>query len=317
MNQPESLHVVLGSGQVGARLAALLSQQGKRVRVVRRTAAEVAPGLEAMHGDLTDLAFATRALAGAAVAYDCMNPPYHRWAEQLLPMARGALHGARVAGSKLVALDCLYMYGRPSGPMREDGAMAPCSKKGALRAALSELRRSAHARGEVEVAIARASDFFGADLTYSSFSDRFYTRALAGRPVECMGDPDMPHSYTYVPDVVRTLARLGDERAAFGEVWHVPSLPPLTTRELNARYGRVLGLDVRTARVPGLVLRALGLVSPLLREVREMVYQWEVPFVIDDAKIRAAFGIEATPLDEALRETADWARARYRLARAA
>lgn len=317
MSQPQPLHVVLGSGQVGARLAALLQSEGKRVRVVRRSTGSVAPGLELVSGDITDQAFAVRATEGAAVVYDCMNPPYHRWADQLLPMARGALAGARSAGAKLVALDCLYMYGRPTGPMNEAHAHTPCSKKGALRVALSDLRRGAHARGEVALAIARASDFFGPDLPNSAFSDRFYTRALAGRAVECMGDPDMPHSYTYVPDVVRTLARLGAEDAAFGEVWHVPSLPVLTTRVLNARYGQALGLDVRTARVPKLMLRAIGLFSPFMREVHEMVYQWEVPFVIDDSKVRRVFGLAPTPLAQALSETAAWARTRYGIARAA
>lgn len=312
------LHVVLGAGQVGARLARLLRERGHRVRSVRRSATRTAErDIEQHSGDITDLAFAEQALAGAHVVYDCMNPQYHQWSELLLPIARGALHGATRAGARLVALDCLYMYGRPSGAMREDSPLTPCSRKGALRVQLGELRLQAHARGDLPVAIGRASDFFGANLAQSAYSDRFYQRALAGQPVECMGDPDMPHSLTYVEDVARSLALLGERSEAPGGVWHLPSLPALGTQEFNARYGRLLGLEVRTRRVPQLLLRAGGVFSPMLRELVEMTYQWELPYVLDDTKFRTTFGMDATPLEHALEQTAQWARARFQIAQAA
>ncbi|WAS98915.1 NAD-dependent epimerase/dehydratase family protein [Nannocystis punicea] len=309
------LHVVLGAGQIGGRLVELLRARGLRVRQVRRTAVGVGPELVA--GDITDLDFARRATEGAAVVYDCMNPAYHRWPQELLPIARGALHGAARAGARLVALDCLYMYGRPNGPMREDSPLAPCSKKGELRVQLAELRLAADRRGDVPVAIARASDFFGADLAYSVWNDRFFRRILAGRRGEVFGDPDLPHAYTDVEDVARALATLGTSDRGFGQVWHIPTPPAESTRGLAQRLGRALGRDVDVTSVPRWLVRALGLASPMMRELAEMMYQWEVPFLVDDAKFRAAFGWSATPVDEAVARTASWARARYGLAPAA
>lgn len=312
------LHVILGAGQIGARVADILLGRGERVRIVRRgPAGAPRPGLEWAGGDITDLRFAEAATRGAAVVYDCMNPPYHQWPELLLPIARGALHGAARAGAKLVALDCLYMYGRPTGPMREDSPLAPCSKKGALRVELGDLRLSAHRRGDVRVAIGRASDFFGPDLPLSAWSDRFYTRVLAGKPAECMGDPDMPHAYTYVDDVARSLVTLGERDEAMGHVWHLPTNPATSTRELARMLGEALGLQVEVARVPRLLLRAMGVFSPFMREVVEMTYQWEVPFAVDDSRFRAAFGQGPTPLPEAVAATAAWARRRYAVPAAA
>src|SRR5687767_13559845 len=101
-SQP-ALHVVLGAGQVGSRLATLLQRRGHLVRLVRRGSAGPAqPGLSWASGDMTDQAFAAAATAGAAVVYDCMNPPYHRWQEQLMALGGGALLGATRAGAKLV-----------------------------------------------------------------------------------------------------------------------------------------------------------------------------------------------------------------------
>lgn len=312
-----ALHVVLGAGQIGTRLALHLSQQGHRVRSVRRSSTPVAPGIESRGGDMMNLAFAEEALRGATVVYDCMNPSYDKWPEQLLQIARGALHGASKAGARLIALDCLYMYGVPHGAMREDSALAPCSKKGALRVKLAEERFAAHQRGDVQVAVGRASDFFGADLQQSAFSDRFFQRVLAGKAAECFGDPDQLHSYTYAEDVVRGLALLGADDRALGEVWHLPTPAAESTRQLNDRVGRALGIDITTTRVPKWLLRGLGLFSPLMRELPEMMYQWEVPYVLDDAKFRRTFGVSATPIELAVDETARWARQRFGVAKAA
>jgi hypothetical protein len=60
-----------------------------------------------------------------------------------------------------------------------------------------------------------------------------------------------------------------------------------------------------------MMLRAIGLVMPFMRELPEMAYQWEVPFVIDDAKFRARFGTAPTPLAEQIATTAAWARRTY------
>lgn len=319
MHSPTApLHVVLGAGQIGGRVAARLVAAGRRVRQVHTGRAALArPGVEVVAGDITDLAFAEAATAGAAVVYDCMNPPYHQWSTLLLPIARGALHGATRAGARLVALDCLYMYGRPEGPMHEGSPQTPCSRKGALRVELAELRLAAARRGDLELAIGRASDFFGADLPYSSWSDRFWQRVLAGKPAECMGDPDMPHSYTYVEDIADALIVLGARDEAVGQVWHLPTPPAESTRALTRRLGAALGLDIAVTRVPRLLLRAAGLFSPFMRELVEMTYQWEVPYVLDDSRYRASFGAAATPVEVAVERTAAWARQRYGLRRAA
>ena len=313
MNHQESpLYVVLGAGQIGTRIADLLVARGDRVRIVQRGApARALAGASHLRGDITDLAFAEQATAGASVVFDCMNPAYDQWEASLLRIGRGALHGAAKAKAKLVALDCLYMYGRPSGAMTEASPMQPCSKKGVLRVDLANLRMGANARGDVRVAIGRASDFFGPNLPYSAWSERFFQRIYAGKSGECMGDPDMIHSYTYAEDVARALITLGDREEAMGHVWHLPTNAAESTRALGARLGRALGIEVKIARVPKLLLRGVGLFNPFMREVVEMTYQWEIPYVLDDSRFRRTFGQGPTPIDDAVRATANWARGRF------
>ncbi|MGN6107514.1 MAG: NAD-dependent epimerase/dehydratase family protein [Kofleriaceae bacterium] len=310
MNDQPALHVVLGAGQIGARLSEILLARGHRVRQVRRRAPGAArPGLEWATGDITDGAFAEQVGRGAAVIYDCMNPPYHRWPEQLMPVAEGAMRAAASSGARLIVLDNLYMYGAPAGPITEDSPIAPRSKKGELRARLAERRRAAHARGELRLATGRASDFFGPGLPYSVFGDRFFDRIQRGRAGEMFGDVDLPHAYTYADDVARGLEVLGRHDEALGQIYLLPTAPAETTRQLATRLGDALGVPARVKSMPKLVLRGLGVFSPMMRELVEMVYQWEVPFVVDDTRFRTAFGMSATPLAQAAAETASWVRA--------
>jgi nucleoside-diphosphate-sugar epimerase len=170
--------------------------------------------------------------------------------EHLLPLGAAAIHGAAKAGATLVALDCLYMYGGPNGPMREDSPRNPCSKKGELRVKLEELRLAAQARGDTRVAIGRASNFFGIDLPNSLFSSRFWQRLLAGKTVESPGDPDLPHSYTYADDVARGLVTLGERPEALGHIWHLPTSSSGSTRALFERVGKAVGHPARVSAIP-------------------------------------------------------------------
>jgi len=309
----DELHVVLGSGQVGTLVADELVARGTRVRLVRRgPAGAPRPGLEWASGDLSDHAFAEEATRGAAVVYDCTSPPYDAWTTLLLPLARGAMHGAAKAGARLVALDNLYMYGKTSGPISESSPIAPCSRKGEVRAQLAEERRLRDARGDVRIATGRASDFFGPGVVrQTTFGERFYRRIFAGKAAQCFGDPDAPHALSYTPDVAHALVTLADHDEAFGSVWHLPASPAESMRRVTERLGTALGLSIEVARVPRVVLRAMGLFAPVVGEVAEMAYQWDAPYLLDDSRFRAAFGGTPTPFDRVVAATAAWAAATY------
>jgi nucleoside-diphosphate-sugar epimerase len=307
------LHVVLGSGQIGSLVAERILARGGRVRMVRRSApGAVRERLEWACGDLTEPDFARAAGRGASVVYDCTSPPYDQWATHLFPLARGALHAAATAGAKLVVLDNLYMYGRPNGPISESSPVAPCSRKGDLRARLAEERAAAHARGDARIVTARASDFFGPGVVrQTTFGERFYVRAFAGKSVQSLGDPDMPHALAYAPDVARALVTLADRDDAFGRVWHVPTNPAESMRRTVERLASALGRRIRISRIPRPMLWGMGLFVPIVREVAEMAYQWDAPYIVDDSRFRSAFGAAPTPIEEVVEATARWAAATY------
>ncbi len=310
-----ALHVVFGAGQIGGRIASLALAAGHRVRVVSRNP-KAPPGAETVAADARDRAAAAAAAEGADVVYDCANPLYHHWPRDLVALGAGTLHAAVSARARLVALDCVYMYGRPTGPMNEESPIRPCARKGVLRAELAELRLAALRRGEAEVTIVRGSDFFGPNLPASWWGERFFTRVMSGKPGECLGDPDTPHSYTYADDVAQAMFALAAAPDANG-VWHAPTVTAETTRQLIARIGRALDRPATSERMSPLLLKALGLFMPFMRELPEMRYQWECPFVLDDGKIRSKLGLRPTPIERQVEQTVAWARSRYGAQRSA
>jgi len=296
------LHVIVGAGAVGSATAAVLAEDGHRVRVVsRRGTGPQRAGIELVAADATDGESLRRIVDGAAAVYDCANPPYQSWATQWPPLAASLLAVAEATGAVLVTMSNLYGYGPVDHPMVETDPLAATGTKGRVRAAMWQDAADAHRAGRVRATEARASDFIGPGLTTTSHLGRALPRLLGGRTVRVLGDPDAPHSWTYVPDVARTLAVLGTDERAWGRPWHVPTNPALSQRELIEAACRAAGVEPVAVRpLPRPLLRALGVAVPMLRELREVEYQFSAPFVVDSAVATATFGLHPTPMAEAL-----------------
>jgi nucleoside-diphosphate-sugar epimerase len=309
----DGLHVVFGAGQVGRVVAALLAERGVRVRVVsRHRPAGLAEGTDWRAADATDLDAASDAAKGAAVIYQCLNAPYTQWPERFPPLQRGVLTAAERAGALLVSLENLYGYGSTGGrPMTEDLPLAATTVKGRTRAAMTEELLAAAEAGRVRIAIGRASDFFGAGVTQgSTLGERVFGNALAGRRADFIGNADLPHTYSYVPDIAAGLVTLGTDARAAGQVWHLPGPQTVTTRALLDLVAVQVGHPVGVRPVPKLALRVLGLVNPMMRGLAETSYQFDEPFVLDTSRYESVFGAAGTPLAAAIAATVAWYRTR-------
>jgi nucleoside-diphosphate-sugar epimerase len=306
------LHVVYGTGPVGMAVMDALVRRGRRVRMVNRSGrSDVPEGVEVVGGDATDGAFAREASEGASVVYFALNPPYTQWTELFPPLQAGVIEGAAAAGAKLIAVENLYMYGLTGGrPLTEDLPHSPNTRKGTVRARMSKELMEAHKSGRVRVATGRASDFFGPRVLVSAAGEQVFGRAVEGKSAQVAGDPDQPHTYTYAPDIGRGLVILGEREEALGQAWHLPSPETVTTRQFVETIFEVIGKPARVQAVPKILLRAIGLFNPGIRETIEMLYEFEEPFVVDHSKFEKAFGEHATPLKEAIGDTVGWYRSK-------
>jgi len=304
----QEYHVVFGSGPVGLAVVESLLAKGKHIRLINRSGqADVHPSVEMMAGDATDPNFTRQAASDAAVVYNCTNAPYTDWPEIFPRLQSGVLEGAAAAGAKLVVMENLYMFGPTSGKaLTEDLPYAATTRKGRTRARMTEQLFEAHQQGKVQMTIGRASDFFGPRVMQSAAGERLFRPALTGKPVQVMGNPDMPHTYTYIEDIGRALVVLGEQDPALGEAWNLPNPRTVTTRQFIRMVADEAGSSAKIQAVPKAVIRVMGLFNKLIRELDEMTYEFEEPFVVNSEKFESAFGMPATPLAEAIHQTAAW-----------
>ncbi|MFI1937916.1 NAD-dependent epimerase/dehydratase family protein [Streptomyces purpureus] len=307
-----SLYIVVGFGAAGAATARLLAEQGHAVRVVTRSGRPPEPGIEHIALDAADSERLVEASQGAAAIFSCAAPPYHRWVAEWPALASSLCAAAEATGAVLVMLGNLYGYGPVDGPMTEKLPLAATGPKGRVRAAVWERARTLHDQGRIKAVEVRASDFFGPGVTDGGhLAARVMPRLLRGKPVSTLGDPDAPHSWSYLPDVARALVEVVGEERAWGQTWHVPTEPPLSTREMVARLSDRSGTGpVAVRRISPAALGVASLFSPLIRELKEIRYQFDRSFVLDSSAYEAAFTVRATPIDEQVKETVDWWRDR-------
>jgi nucleoside-diphosphate-sugar epimerase len=301
-------HVIFGTGAIGLATLDALRRRGERVRLINRSGhAQVPDDVEVIGGDARDPTFTRTVSQGARVIYQTLNPPYHQWTTQFPALQAAVLAAAETVGARLVSMENVYMYGRPNGhPLTEDRPYAAHTKKGQLRGRMARDLLAAHKAGRVSVAIGRASDYFGPrGGAQSNLGDRLFPAALADKTATVLGDPDQPHTYTYIPDIGEGLAVLGEHPDAPGQVWHLPNDPNTnTTRQLVHLIYQHLGQPRTKLRAtPHALLRALGLVNPTIRELVEMQYQFQEPFIVDSSKITTKLDVHATPLEQALTDT--------------
>lgn len=285
-----------------------LARRGRPVRAVSRSGgAYASDNVEVVQADCTDPGEAQRACDGAATVYHCLNVPYEQWADLLPRLTENSIAAAGHAEAPLIVMDNLYMYGSPDGPMTENTPRRPSGPKGQLRAEMEEILMDAHEQGRARIAIGRASDFYGPHAN-SATSDLVFEAALDGKKAAWLGSLDAPHTLSYLPDVARGLITLGTSAEALGEIWHLPSNDPITGRRFITKVYRAAGREPSMRTYGYWSLTVAGLFDAQIREVKEVLYQFQEPFVMDTSKFEDAFGGAATPYDTAIPETLEWHR---------
>jgi nucleoside-diphosphate-sugar epimerase len=251
--------------------------------------------------DLTQPEQARKAVAGAAVTYQTTQPAYHRWAQEFPALQAGIVDAAAQAGSRLVILDNLYAYGDPQGGViTEQSPEHATTKKGAVRRAITKAALEAHKQGRLEVAVLRPSNYFGPG--YALTESMVFGRALARKPMQWLGRKDQPHSFSYTPDVARALGTLGNSEQGWGKVWIAPVMPAVTIADFSKVAWEAAGQSgkPKVQNLRGLGLAFIALFTPVLRETKEMMFEWDQPYVVDSSAFEKAFDFTPTPFAEAM-----------------
>ncbi|HSL31299.1 MAG TPA: NAD-dependent epimerase/dehydratase family protein [Anaerolineales bacterium] len=306
-------HVILGTGAIGRAIAEELVRHGESVRMVSRSGnmQEIPSGVEVVAADLYNPANVRQVTRGAKVVYQSAQPHYHEWTQKFPLLQQSIIDGLTGSDMKLVLVENVYMYGDTDGrPLSEDTPYRAHTRKGRVRADISRAAFAAHEEGRLRVTAGRGGNFFGPWGTDSTMGARVFYPLLRGKPAQLIGREDLPHTHTYVKDFGAALVVLGERDEADGQAWHVPNdRPEMSQGDMVRMFAEEAGVESKISTMGKTMMAIGGLFIREAKETVEMMYEFDKPFVIDSSKFERIFGMKATPMHEAIKETARWFRA--------
>jgi nucleoside-diphosphate-sugar epimerase len=306
-----SIHTIFGAGgAVADQLLPILLNNKEKVRLVSRSGKPVA-GVETVAADATSYQQTLQAIKGSAVVYLLIGLPYdiRVWRAQWPVIMTNVINACKETGAKLIFFDNVYMYGKVNGWMTEDTPFNPCSKKGEVRAGIARQLLQETKAGNLQAMIARCADFYGPIGFKTSVPNLLVIEnLLKGKKSQWLGSADKPHSITYVPDAARALYLLANEPDAYGETWHLPTSAELITgRQFVQIAAAAMQKPDGVSVIPGWMLSLAGLFNRTMKELKEMNYQNEHPYLFSSDKFNKAFGFTPMAYAEGIKETVAWA----------
>ncbi len=303
------MHTILGSsGVIGRETAKALKILGRPIRLVSRKPKKIHPEDQLISADLKDPGQVLNAVKGSQVVYLCAGFEYKLkvWKETWPLVMDNVIEACKRESSKLIFFDNVYCYGKVEGKMTEESPYKPSSKKGEVRAEIANRLMEAIKNGEVKGCIARSADFYGPNTPLSFFNVTVMENLNKGKTAQWMMDADQSHSMTYTPDAGKALAILGNSEKALGEIWHLPTAPPLTGRQYIELATKSFGADPKVMILKRWFLLILGIFIPAIKENMEMLYQVDSPYHFDSNKFEKAFEVRPTSYEEGIARTADF-----------
>jgi len=302
------MQTILGSGgSIGGELAKILSSYTDTVRLVSRNPEKVNDHDELVTGDLTNGADVMKAVEGSEIVYLTIGLPYSTKAwDSLWPkVMKNVITACTKHDTKLVFFDNVYMYDPDYlNHMDENTPINPSSKKGKVRAKIAQMIMDEVDKGNLTALIARSADFYGPGIKRNGMvREMVLNKFAAGKKANWLCSLNYKHSFTYTPDAVKATALLGNTNDAYDQVWHLPTADnPLTARELIEVIAGEMAVKPRFQVAPKFLVRIMGLFVPIMKELVEMLYQYDRDYVFDSNKFEQRFNFKPTPYLEGIKQ---------------
>ena len=301
------MHTILGAGGViGTELLKQLVSGRESIRLVARNPKTTAGVAQLVTADISDLDQTISAVSGSSVVYLLVGLKYDAsiWRELWPRIMRNAIEACKRANAKLIFFDNVYMYGKVTGAMTEDTPFNPSSRKGEIRAKIATMLLDEIKGGGVRALIARAADFYGPSARTSIANILVFDKLARREKASWLVNDSVPHSFTFTSDAGKSLAMLAASETSWNQTWHVPTAAqPPTGKEFVRLAATRFGVEPRYRVLTPFMLKVAGVFNSDVRELGEMLYQYDSPYVFDSSKFTKAFGFEPTDYATGIEQT--------------
>lgn len=307
------MQTILGAnGTIGLLLAKELLKYTDKIRLVSRNPRKVNVTDELFPADLSIPAIVDHAIAGSEVVYLVVGFEYKLdvWQEKWPRLMRSTIDACIKHKARLVFFDNVYSYDiNAISHMTEESPYNPPSRKGAVRKQIAQMVIDEVKAGRLMAIIARSADFYGPANDKSMIIEMVYKNFSKGMRASWPVDASKRHSLTYTPDAARATAILGNTDDAYNTVWHLPTdHNTLTGRQYIELFSNEMRVANRYFVMPVWLFKLLGIFVPVLKEMPEMMYQYDRDYFFDSSKFEKRFGFIPTTYQEGVKNTVQFSK---------
>ena len=308
-NQNDELHTVLGAnGAMGKALADELKKRKLHYKLVSSNSSQDKQTIE--KADLTNKEETLQAIKESRYVYLCVGLPYSTkiWTEQWPIIMQNVIAACAVHNSKLIFFDNVYSYSQPlSIPFDEKMSQKPTTKKGELRKYIADVMLNAVAEKRIDGLIARSADFYGPNAKNSILYISILKKMLQGKKPQSLSNGNIAHTYAYLADNAKAILELSLRNDCYGEIWHLPVSNLTTLDQVVKIFNQVLKKEYKLQVMPKFMINILSRFIPMIKEVKEMQYQFDNEYKMSHQKFMTQFpDFEITPIEKGLTEMANY-----------
>ena len=286
------IHTVLGAaGATGQAVIKELLIRNLKVNGVERSKRSV--GIKTIQADLLNLNETIKAIQHSTFVYLCVGLPYQArvWTKDWPIIMHNVIAACERYNAKLIFFDNAYMYGPEplSQPFSEMHLQYPTTKKGLARKQTTDMLLDAIAKKRICAVVGRSADFYGEHAVNSPFYISFIQNMLKGEAPKVLSDKRVSHTYAFTGDNGRALVQLALDNSAYGQVWHLPVGRAISFEEVNDIVNKILDTNFKLGYIPKAMRKFLSVFIPEIREVEEMLYQFQNPYEMNFDKFKQHF----------------------------
>lgn len=302
------MQTILGAGGIIANeLAKELHKNFTRdLRLVGRNPKKVNDSDELFTADLLNAEQTADAVKGSEIVYFTAGLPYNSkiWHDQWPIVMQNVIDACELNKAKLVFFDNVYMYGQVKGVMTEETPFNSVSIKGKARAKITNMLLEEIKQGKITAMICRAPEFYGPRNTLSGTNATVFDNIKKGKKLQVLLSDSVLRTLIYTPDAGRATALLGNTPDAYNQTWHLPcDNNRLNLKEFIALCSVLRGDELKYTILKPWSLKIVGLFNPFIKEIIELLYQWEQDYIFDSSKFMKRFPeFRVTPLEEGIEE---------------
>ncbi len=297
------MYTILGAGgAIANEFSKVLFQNRTPFTLVSRNPRSVYGGLT-LAADITSKKQTDEVLKGASIVLLCPGLKYDIdvWNKHWPLIMSNTIEACSKYNLKLIFFDNVYMLGKVNGPMTEETPYNPVNEKGALRAKIATHLMDEVKAGNITAMIARSADFYGPDCKTSILNTLVSDKMAKRKKAQWFVNDDAVHSFTFTPDCGKALWLLSNSQEAWNQVWNLPTAKPaLTGKEIINIAAQTFGVSPKHTVIGKGMVSFLGNFMKIMKELKEMLYQYETDYIFDSSKFEKAFAFKPTPYKEGI-----------------